>query len=180
MKVGRYQGTSGASNPITGVGFSPELVFIMSEGAHEAVHYSSANTAEFHNFGAGAGTAAAGVIALNADGFTVATANTSVNFTGVWYNYIAWNEIPGQIDVGSYVGNTADNRQSIIPAWGSSPEYVIVKRLTQRARGPPVPASVVRSTDTTLFFSATVSNTNRIQALQPDGFQVGDAAAPNR
>ena len=170
MKVGSYLGTSGASNPITGIGFSPELVFIMSEGAHEAVHYSSANTAEFHNFGVGAGTAAAGIIALTADGFTVGTANTSVNLTGVRYHYIAWNEIPGQMDVGSYVGNVTDNRN--ITGVGFEPEYAIVKEVNAE---PAMhrPASVVRGTDSSLFFSATVNAADRIQALQPDGFQIG-------
>jgi hypothetical protein len=173
MKVGRYQG-NGTSTAITNMGFSPELVFIFPEGAQTPVHYSSGNTAEFYDFDAGAGTAAAGVIALGADGFTVTTANASVNQNTIWYNYVAWNQIPGEMKVGSYL---ADGTAKNITGLGFEPEYVIVKHFNN-FHTVQHPASLGRSVDQTLYFNTLPASPNTtpadlIEALVPDGFTIG-------
>ena len=175
MKVGTYMGT-GVANTITGVGFMPELVFVMRAGASEAVHQNNL-TAEAHNFLNSAGTAGL-FTAGNPDGFSVTTTDARVNQSGVTYHYIAWNEIPGFMDVGSYAtgGLPADNTN--ITAVGFEPEYVIVKQ-TDGQNAVHHPASLGRSVDSTLFFSATASAGNLIQALQPDGFQIGLGAQVN-
>jgi hypothetical protein len=170
MKVGRYQG-NGTSVAIAGMGFSPELIFILPEGSQAPVHYSTGNTAEFYGFAAGLGTAASGVIALDADGFTVSTSNASVNANAVWYDYVAWNEIPGDMKVSSYV---ADNpaTQKTIPV-GFEPEYVIVKH-TNNFHTVQHPASLGRSNDQTLYFNALVqAPADIIEALVPTGFNIG-------
>jgi len=179
MKVGTYQGTGAAGNAIRDVGFSPELVFIMRTGASAAIHGSTAFIAsggEEHTFTNSLGTAG-WITSFDADGFTVATANGEVNLLNETYHYIAWNEVPGEMKVGSYAGGVpADDHD--IPGVGFEPEYVIVKEIN----GEPAvhhPASLGRSIDSTLYFTATATAGDLIQKLQPDGFEVGANADVN-
>ena len=189
MKVGTYLGDgNAAARQITGVGFSPELVFIMSAvggAGNEAIHGSTAFTAlggQEHNFANSGGTAS-WISTFDADGFTLTSAaaqvNGNVGCPGACpvYHYIAWNEIPGQMDVGSYAGNTPIDPHNITGV-GFEPEYVIVK---ENGAEPAVhhPASLGRTVDLTQYFSATVTAADLIQALQPDGFQVGTNADVN-
>ena len=146
-----------AASPITGIGFSPELVFIIRRKRHEADPLIVRVDGQAHNFGTGAGTAAAGIIALTADGFTVGTNDTSVNPTASVYHYVAWNEIPGQMEVGTYAGN--NGRQSrTSPASGSSPSTRSSSDTAPR-RMHQFPASLGRSTDTSLGFIANATIT---------------------
>ncbi len=175
MKVGTYTGTGGA-NTITGVGFQPELVFVMRDGLIEAIHQNNL-TAEAHNFLNSAGTAGL-FTAGNPDGFAVATTDARVNQSGVTYHYIAWNEIPGFMDVGSYATGGAPVDNTNITGVGFEPEYVIVKQ-TDGQNAVHHPGSLGRSVDSTLFFGATAAAGNLVQALQPDGFQIGLGAQVN-
>ena len=113
---------------------------------------------------------------LAANGFTVGN-DVRVNRSGTTYHYVAWNEIAGKVDVGTYTGNGADNRN--ITGVGFQPDFVMV----QTNGGLPTVAhstAMGPSTDTSHFFNATANQANRIQLLQPDGFQVGSAAESNR
>ena len=117
---------------------------------------------------------------LAADGFTVGS-DVRVNRNGTTYHYVAWNEIPGKVDVGTYTGNGADNRN--IPGVGFQPDFVMVQT---NSDGSATTAQTVAhstamgpSTDTSHFFTATANQTNQIQLLQPDGFQVGTTSQVN-
>jgi hypothetical protein len=179
MKVGTYIGTGAAGNAIRGVGFSPELVFIMRTGASAAIHGSTAFTSsggDEHTFTNSGGTPG-WLTSFDADGFTVATGVGEVNLLDETYHYIAWNEIPGEMKVGSYAGGTpVDNKD--VPGVGFEPEYVIVKEIDNE---PAIhhPASLGRSVDSSLYFTAAASAPDLIQALQADGFQVGANADVN-
>ncbi len=94
-----------------------------------------------------------------------------MNAAGVVYHYVAWNEVAGEMEVGTYAGNSpTDNRN--ITGVGFPPELVFVKNVGAQ---PAVhhPASLGSTVDSTLYFQATVPAADRIQALQTDGFQVG-------
>ena len=93
--------------------------------------------------------------------------------SGVLYHYVAWNEIPGKIDVGTYTGNGADNRN--ITGVGFQPDFVMVQTGPRPGNRPPVAHSTAMgpSTDTSHFFGALANRVDEIQRLQPDGFQVG-------
>ena len=56
-----------------------------------------------------------------------------VNRTGTTYHYVAWNEIPGKVDVGTYTGNGADNRN--ITGVGFQPDFVMVQTNSDRPHG---------------------------------------------
>ena len=61
---------------------------------------------------------------MGSDGFTVGS-NATVNTNATVYHYVAWNEVAGLMDVGTYSGDGADNRN--ITGVGFAPELLIVK-----------------------------------------------------
>jgi hypothetical protein len=62
------------------------------------------------------------VTSLNADGFSVGT-SAEVSTAGQTYHYIAFNDSAPSIDLASYVGNAAPNRN--ITGVGFQPQYVL-------------------------------------------------------
>jgi hypothetical protein len=168
LKVSSYVGDGVNPHSITGVGFQPDWVVVMSSNSGDVARHRSSsmsNTAYFETYA----NDATGILALQADGFQV-DANSTVNTSGRTYHYFAFKNVSGKINVGYYTGNATDSRN--ITGVGFLPEYVIVRsggasNFTAVAR----PASL--SGDSTLLFTAGIPQTNNIQALQTDGFQVG-------
>ena len=76
---------------------------------------------------------------------------------------------PDRLDCGTYQGDAMDDRD--ITGLGFQPEYLIIKS-EENHRGAHRPASVGEG-DVTLQFHGSNSILNGIQALLPDGFQVG-------
>ena len=175
MSYGTYSGNGTAGRAISGLDFSPEAVFVFDQGNTAGVFMSAADANCFAFTGGGA--VANTITGLAADGFTLGNSN-QVNGAGRTYHYVAWNEIAGYMDVGSYTGNGVDNRN--IPGVGFQPEWLIVK---SRSAGNQVAVTHTEaqgaSTDVSLYFTATAAANNRIQALQADGFQVGTNATVN-
>jgi hypothetical protein len=173
MKVGTYTG-NGTTQSITGVGFQPELVILLGNNAQRAVaRYSGA--ARTYGFDASTGVTT-GVTAFGADGFSVGAA-AEANANGVAYHYVAFNDFADSIDVGSYTGNNTDTRSITTPSF--QPEFVMI-RADDTATGRAAnwhPSSLAG--DNTLLFTATASGTNRIQALQATGFQLGTSTDVN-
>jgi len=174
LAVGSYGGT-GATQSIA-VGFQPNYVIVMSGGANQVVHTSSAMTAgESMEFAATSAVTLV-ITALQATGFQVGT-DARANAAGTNYHYVAWKTVTGKMNVGVYTGNAVDNRN--ITGVGFQPAYVIVKRRST-TQGVHHPASLGVSVDNTLTFPAAVNTgANRIQGLLADGFQVGTVAAVN-
>ena len=171
MVVGTYTGNGSASQSIAGLGFSPDIVFVLSGDADQPVHKERAGPAA-NAFTFDGVLSTNSIPTLGTDGFTVGN-NVLVNRAGTTYHYVAWNEIPGKIDVGTYTGNGADNRN--IAGVGFQPDFLMVQ--TNNAL-PPVAHSTAMgpSTDASHFFNATANQANQIQVLQSSGFQVGSAA----
>ncbi|MBI1886016.1 MAG: hypothetical protein HYS09_06865 [Chloroflexi bacterium] len=175
LKVSSYTG-NGTSQSITGAGFSPEYVMVLSAAANAAVHRSS--TMPSTDVFDGGAVAADRITSLDADGFTVG-ASSNVNTSGTTYHYVAWNVVAGRINVSSYAGNGTDNRN--ISGAGFQPGYVIIQKQSDGGIVPVhKPDSTGTTTDTDLDFFASANNTNGIQALQADGFQVGTNSEVNQ
>lgn len=173
MQVGSYTG-NGANRSITGVGFQPELVILLGNNAQRAAA-RYAGGARTYGFDASTGVTT-GVTAFNADGFSLGTA-AEANSNGVGYHYIAFNDVANSIDVASYTGNATDSRS--LSTVGFQPEFVMV-RADDTATGRAAnwrPSSLAG--DSTMLFTATASGTNRIQALQATGFQLGTSTDVN-
>jgi hypothetical protein len=110
--------------------------------------------------------------ALEADGFQIGS-NGDVNQSGLTYHYIAWGASP-QVSAGSYTGDGSDNRS--ITGVGLPPAFAWVKRADSN-QALYRPASL--SGDRSLNFDALNPGSNRVQALEADGFQVGTASQVN-
>lgn len=177
LMVNDYGGDGVDNRNITGVGFQPNYVIVLSSGANAPVHRSSTMTGDIsYQFDALAGGANL-IQLLQADGFQVG-GDARVNASGTRYHYVAWKEVAGKMKVGSYdSGGSFPNDNRDITGAGFPPRYVIVKRQHDTTRAVHRPASL--SGDSTLNYDATANAANMIQALQADGFQVGSSNTVN-
>ena len=150
MKVGSYSGNGADNRSITGVGFQPDYVIVMPGSNNPSVHRSSAMLGDISSYFSTTASATNIIQALEADGFQVGT-NASVNTNGTTYYYIAWKAIAGKMNIGTYTGSGADNRN--ITGVGFQPEWVLVKDTTTDY-AIHKPASTGASTDSSLYFNA--------------------------
>ncbi|MFQ5552085.1 MAG: LamG domain-containing protein, partial [Gemmatimonadales bacterium] len=121
LKVGSYSGDLVDNRSITGIGFQPDYVIVAGELATNAnvVHKSSTLAGDLSGQLRETAPAANMIQALEADGFQVGT-GPEVNSFGVTYHYVAWKAAAGQVEVGSYAGSGADNRNIAVtfePKW---------------------------------------------------------------
>jgi hypothetical protein len=173
LGVGSYTG-NGSAQSIAGLGFSPEYVAVFSAAGQAAVQrYAGATTSFLFSGDTGNATR---ITALGADGFSVGNQNT-VNANGTTYHWVAFNEVPGVLDVGAYTGNGADNRS--ITGVGFQPQYVTVRANDTATARTGVHRPATLAGDSSLHHTATANLANAIQALQSGGFQVGTAPAVN-
>jgi hypothetical protein len=179
MKIGTYPGTGTASQTVTGLGFTPVYVVVIPED-NQYVIQRSATMLPGYSMNFAAESWNTGITAFRADGFD---AGTLINTSSVVYHYIAWAAVPGSVTVGTYVGNNTDSRD--ITGAGFLPEWVsLTEAYANGATGglnAPAhkPASTGITTDKALLFNANVVQANNIQALQADGFQVGNDGRVN-
>ncbi len=171
LTVGSYVGDGADNRSIGGVGFQPEWVVVMSAGASRALHRSSSMVGDISNYFSASGSGANLIQALEPNGFQLGD-SPEVNGAAT-YHYIAVNALSGFMNEGSYVGDGFDDRNITV---GFQPEYVIVKALGSE-RGVHRTASLIG--DSTLYFQADANLANKIQALQPSGFQVGNGLHVN-
>jgi len=177
LELGTYVGNSGSkpaerrSQDITGLGFEPDYVVVMSQAADTAYQRSSDMSGSF-TFTLGLGEADK-ISAFLADGFRVGW-SPEVNRNGTTYHYIAWNEVSGKTAVASYTGDGTDGRSIAV---GFTPEYVIIRgdyySSPYGSYNVHHPASLGATADSTLTFVSQPSLSNAIQALETNGFQVG-------
>ena len=172
MSVGSYTGNA-TGQSITGLGFSPELVIVMGNVAQRSVlNFAGGRTYRFDT-----GTSiASGVTSMDADGFTVGTA-LETNAATTTYHYVAFNDFPNSIDVSSYTGNAADNRDIATPAF--QPEYMLIRADDNTTGRPALSRPASLAGDNTLLFAGSAMINNRIQALNANGFQIGNSGDAN-
>jgi hypothetical protein len=170
LKVGSYTG-NGTSQTIAGVGFSPEYVLVADDNNERAIEHF-AGSANSYRFDADTGLNTR-VTSLNADGFSVGSDNTA-NRSGRTFHYVAFNELPGSVKVGTYPGDGASPRS--VTGVGFDPEYVNIRaagNLTGQHRNIRLPGSE------SMYFQANTNQTTAIRALQTDGFQLGNHSTVN-
>jgi len=196
IDVGNYDGNSTDNHSIPGVGFQPDLVLVLSEDGERAVYRTSTMAGDVSYTFDGDSPSIDAIQLLQADGFQVGFGDPSpdakwdLNFTGVKYHYVAWKEVAGRMDVGSYTGTGVDPLN--VAGVGFQPEYLIVKRAAA-VGGPGSDTPVIKSAGMGNAVDRTAwalcynncDPTDLVQALQTTGFQVGGntgvnaAAAPN-
>ena len=164
LAFGTYTGNGGGQS-VSGVGFNPDYLLLMEDGASRAMHHSYHWNQSF-SFNDEASFASA-VTGFTSNGFTLGS-NSHVNETARTYHYVAWLEVPGQMRTSWYFGDDVDNRSLVA---GLQPEYVIVKAIDTNEEAVQRFASMTG--DSSLTFKKAASP-NWIQALQTSGFQLGD------
>ena len=172
--MGTYVGNGQATHPITGVGFQPDLLIIKGTNTAAAVARTKAMpTDAVKELGLASAVQTGRVLSLDIEGFTVGS-DVGVNQFGVTYYWTAFLETPGQMEVGSYTGNSTDNRS--LTGIGFQPGYMMVM-------GSGATSAVQRyaaeAGDASLFFQTGAEVTDRIQSLESDGFQVGSSNEVN-
>jgi hypothetical protein len=128
MDVVAYTGT-GASNSISSLGFSPDLVWIKNRGtttSHAIYDTTRGSQNQLSSDTTGdAVTSSTGLTSFDASGFTIGT-STLVNTSGTQYVAWAWDEAPtAGMDVVAYTGNGAN--RTIAHNLGVAPKMIIVK-----------------------------------------------------
>jgi len=123
-----YTGT-GASNAISSLGFSPDLVWIKNRGAatdHALYDTTRGTQAQLSSNTTGDEvTSSTGLTSFDSNGFTIGT-STLVNTSGTQYVAWSWDEGPkAGFDIVSYTGNGAN--RTIAHNLGVAPKMIIVK-----------------------------------------------------
>jgi hypothetical protein len=128
MDVKLYTGT-GASHSITGLGFSPDLVWTKARSSAESHRiYDTARGATlslFSNLTNAESTESQSLTAFNSDGFTLGTG--APNTSSVTYVAWCWDEsaTPG-FDIVTYTGNSTAGR-TVAHSLGVAPSMIITK-----------------------------------------------------
>jgi hypothetical protein len=171
LNIGSYLGDGTDNRPITGVGFQPAWVMTLGDG--EDAWFRPGTVSGDASFAIDALTKVSDRIqALQTDGFQVGS-NVNVNKSGVTYHYVAFRA-SAAVHQTTYTGNSVDGTS--VTGVGFQPAFIWIKRDLANN-------SIWRSQsvigDLSLFWNAVVANTNRIQALEADGFQLGSTSAVN-
>jgi hypothetical protein len=175
IRLGSYTGDGTASNPITGIGFQPGAVFIFPDAIGTGAWTTDKFTAgEAQKLTAPLTVEADLIISLDADGFTVG-GDAEVNTNTAKYHFVALFLEAGDSMTGTYEGTGSDNRN--ITGVGFQPDLLIIggshaQDVTWR--------NELNGGDNAQTFGANGINTNRINALQPDGFQLGNSVQVNQ
>lgn len=175
IKVGTYTGTNSGDQAITGLGFSPAMVFVKGDtttrGRYATSAFAANKTAGLENISFEADK----ILSLDADGFTLKNNGADVNANTITYYYFAFKAASSYFKVGTYVGNLTDNRD--ITGVGFQPVFTWIKADGLFNWCGRFPSSVG---DLSLANSGTsVEVADIIQAFQADGFQIGANVAIN-
>ncbi len=166
LDVGTYPGNSTDNHNISGVGFQPDYLIVLSEGTHNVLHHSSAMPADFSVRFSEQSMFDDRIQLFQSDGFQVGS-HAQVNLSSTTYHYVAFKESAGQMKVGSYPGD--DDSEHNITGVGFQPAYLITK-----AEGFNAAHRTSSLTgDATLDFKTVANYADGIKELQTDGFQVG-------
>jgi len=181
-----YTGT-GASNAISSLSFSPDLVWIKNRGTTTShAIYDTTRVAQSQLSSDTTGdqvTSSSGLTSFDANGFTIGN-STLVNTSGTQYVAWSWDEsVQAGMDIVSYTGNGAN--RTISHNLGVAPKMIIVKARTTAGadQGWPVwHTSIANTTYLTLnTTSATATGTDYWNSTSPTSsvFSVGANAAVN-
>jgi hypothetical protein len=186
MDVVAYTGT-GASNSISSLGFSPDLVWIKNRGgatSHAIYDTTRGIQSQLSSDTTGDQvTSSSGLTAFGSNGFTIST-STLVNTTGT--QYVAWNwdeSTQAGLDVVSYTGNGAN--RTIAHTLGVAPKMVIVKDRTTAGADQGWPVWHTSIANTTYLqlnsTSGTAAGADYWNSTSPTSsvFSVGTNAAVN-
>ncbi len=168
VATGSYVGNSLPLRAITGLEFQPDVVLVKGDlDKCSVVRTATMPALQSKLLGKSDPIGPDMILSLDSAGFTVGS-NDVVNKSGVTYYWVAFQASPGLMAVGTYPGDDVDNRS--VTGLGFQPSYVIVM---SEANEDAMQRFADEVGDKSLPFQASDEKTDRIQALEPDGFQVG-------
>ena len=144
---------NGSTQDITGLKFSPDLVWLKNRdsGSQDPCIYDTTRGVQQRLFTSGNATQSSsgsgGLTAFNSDGFSLGSAGNN-NGSGV--NYVSWNWLEssvGGFDIVSYTGNGSN--RTISHSLGAVPKWMIVKNISTGSEnfGVYVDTAVTDETD---------------------------------
>lgn len=176
IKTGEYTGNGADNRAITGVGFTPKLVIVIRTTAGQGALTMASNPADTTYDMQSSSSGNANLIqALQSDGFEIGS-DAKVNSNTANYKYLCIGGDSADITTGSYTGDSTDPRS--ITGVGFQPALVIVKG-TNNDQVVFHSSGMGNSTDKSQDFLSAGDYTNAIQALETDGFQVGNGTTVN-
>ena len=181
-----YTGT-GASNSISSLGFSPDLVWIKNRGgatSHAIYDTTRGTQSQLSSDTTGDQiTSSSGLTAFGSNGFTIST-STLVNTTGTQYVAWAWDQSTQDgFTISTYTGNGAN--RTIAHTLGVAPKMVIVKARTTAGADQGWPVWHTSIANTTYLqlnsTSSTAAGADYWNSTSPTSsvFSVGTNAAIN-
>lgn len=179
--VGSYTG-NGTSQSITGIGFQPDLVIVKrSLGSTNTSGIWKSNTmaSDASNFFDIIAEVTTGITSLDADGFSVGN-HAAVNVNTNTYYFVAFREIDGFMNLGTYTGNatirdiTSDDDAGLT----FRPDFVFTKGAGTQEAGGAMRDMVNKG----FRFRNTVSNSdwNIRDLLQTGGFRIAGDSTVNQ
>jgi hypothetical protein len=186
MDVVAYTGTC-ASNSISSLGFSPDLVWIKNRGgatSHAIYDTTRGTQSQLSSDTTGDQvTSSSGLTTFGSNGFTIST-STLVNTTGTQYVAWAWDQSTQDgFTISTYTGNGAN--RTINHTLGVAPKMVIVKARTTAGADQGWPVWHTSIANTTYLqlnsTSATATGADYWNSTSPTSsvFSVGTNAAVN-
>lgn len=167
--VGSYTGNGTADRAITGLGFQPDMVMTTgSDGRHSVFRITGmpANMSLLWTNIANNNR----IKSLTSDGFTLGN-EAAANENGVVYHYMAFKNVTGKFNAGSYVGTGASRS---VTGVGFLPEAVFARQYKEVAPSTAAVAKFASQGDArTLILNASPSVLNVLTSLDANGFSIG-------
>jgi hypothetical protein len=173
LNTGSYTGDGTDNRDIGGVGFQPDIVIVRaaSDSYQPALRTANMPSDRAKVLASGSSLQANVIQSLDADGFEVGSAD-QVNKSGTTYHWVAM-KAGANVRIGSYTGDGSDNRN--ITGLAFSPVWVMT--LGDGQKDFYRPSSL--GGDNAFSMEATGTDSNRIQSMLSNGFQVGSHAEVN-
>jgi len=171
--TGSFAGDGTDDRSITGLGFTPDMVWAQNENMMAAWTTSDAEAGYSHFFSTTIYQQNI-IQQLISDGFEVGSSNYA-NQSGETIYWAAWKKISGLSTGGMYTGNGVDDRS--ITGFGGQPNAILLK--CELSAPPAIWRPSTVAGDLAFAIDTTIQNSNRIQALESDGFQLGTSTYVN-
>ena len=173
FETGTYTGNNTDNRDITGLGLDPDFVAIKGDSNTNGVYNTKTIGADDSGIFFSSGSNAANRIqSLGTAQFQIGT-SSFINANSTTYNWFAFKNVSSEFIEGTYIGNGSDDRS--ITGLGFQPEIVMTN---EDGSSKGIFRTTEHSGDSSLIMQGS-NATNRIQAFESDGFQLGTSTAAN-
>jgi hypothetical protein len=168
-----------AGRNILGVGFKPDFVFVKGGDRHPVARSSTLTGDNSHLLANRTELYPNAIQALLADGFQVGS-RLDVNQIGTAMHWMAFKNTAGSFKVGTYTGDGMDNRSITGVGFRAKVVWILNTNNPNFNFGEHAWKSASQAGDASDEFGGTALAADKIQAIEPDGFQVGTYDSVNK